>query len=141
MIAERRENTVVDRKDLLSRFFKIEQESPDRFDDLDIQILATLNIFAGSDTTSIALRAILYFLIQNKRAWDKLVDELDDAAKEGQLSNEITFSEAQKLPYLQACIKEAMRLHPSLGTQHTRLVPENGVTIAGTYLPPQGGLS
>ena len=28
-----------------------------------------------------------------------------------------------------------MRLHPSLGTQHTRLVPTGGVTIDGRYIP------
>ena len=135
VLAERRQTSSVDRRDLLSRFFQIQRDNPDRFDDLDVQILTTLNIFAGSDTTSIALRSVIYYLVQNPRVWNKLVDELDEACRTGAMSDDSTFAEAQKLPYLQACIKEGMRLHPSLGTQHLRMVPEGGVTIAGTYLP------
>jgi hypothetical protein len=135
VLAERGHNTVVDRRDLLSRFFMIQKENPKRFDDSDVLMLTMLNIFAGSDTTSIALRAILYYLIQNERSHKILMAELDEAYRTGQLSEKSTFAEAQKLPYLQACIKEAMRLHPSLGTQHVRWVPEGGATIAGTYLP------
>ena len=114
---------------------QLENDSPEKFDALDTQILATLNIFAGSDTTSIALRAVLYFLIKDRRVWNKLQTELDTAVASGSISESILYTEAQKMPFLQACIKEAMRLHPSLGTQHTRLVPEGGVSIDGRYLP------
>ena len=120
---------------MLSRFLQLEKDNPAKFDGLDTQILATLNIFAGSDTTSIALRAVLYFMIKDERVWNKLQKELDAAVVEGTMSEAMTYNEAQKMPFLQACIKEAMRLHPSLGTQHTRLVPEGGVTIDGRYLP------
>ena len=139
-IAERRKDAATDRRDLLSRFLRIQKENPVKFDDTDVQILATLNIFAGSDTTSIAIRAAFYFLMTNQRVWEKLVEELDTATREGRLSSAATYNEAQKLPYLQACIKEAMRLHPSLGTQHVRLVPSEGVTIDGRYLPPNVSL-
>lgn len=135
-ITERRDGKSVDRRDLLSRFLQLEKDNPAKFDTLDTQILATLNIFAGSDTTSIALRAVLYFLIKDQRVWTKLQKELDTAVADGTMSEATTYNEAQKVPFLQACIKEAMRLHPSLGTQHTRLVPEGGVTIDGRYLPP-----
>lgn len=120
---------------MLSRFLQLEKDNPAKFDELDTQILATLNIFAGSDTTSIALRAVLYFMIKDHRVWNKLQKELDAAVVDGAISEAMTYNEAQKMPFLQACIKEAMRLHPSLGTQHTRLVPKGGVTIDGRYLP------
>jgi cytochrome P450 len=66
-ISVRRRTGTAGRRDLLSRFFQIQKESPDVFDDLDNQILATLNIFAGSDTTSIALHDILYCPIRHRR--------------------------------------------------------------------------
>ncbi|EXJ59424.1 uncharacterized protein A1O5_12305 [Cladophialophora psammophila CBS 110553] len=135
VLSERRRGREVDRRDLLSRFFQVQRENPGKFDDLDLQVTITVNIFAGSDTTSIALRAILYYAITNPRCYDKLLLELDEAVRSGRISKQTTLAEAQSLPYLQACIKEAMRLHPSLGTQHTRYVPEGGVVLAGTYLP------
>lgn len=133
-IEERKSGATTDRKDLLSRFFNIQKSHPGKFDDLDVQILATVNILAGSDTTSIALRAVLYYLMTNDRVCAKLLDELKTAEEQGTLSLKARYSEAQKLPYLQACIKEAMRLHPSLGTQHLRVVPEGGAIIAGKHL-------
>ncbi|KAM6505407.1 pisatin demethylase [Fusarium solani] len=39
------------------------------------------------------------------------------------------------MPYLQAVIKEALRLHPGVGTQLTRVVPKGGVVIEGQFFP------
>ena len=39
----------------------------------------------------------------------KLTEEIDKADQEGQLSKFITWQESNKLVYLQACIKEAIR--------------------------------
>jgi cytochrome P450 len=47
----------------------------------------------------------------------------------------IDFQSAQKMPYLQACIKEAMRLHPATGLPLSRVVPKEGAYIAGRYFP------
>lgn len=49
----------------------------------------------------------------------------------------LTFQEAQKLPYLQACIKEGLRMHPATGLPMARVVPEGGATIAGRYFPAE----
>lgn len=40
----------------------------------------------------------------------KLVTEIDIADQEGRLSDFVTWQESNKLPYLQACIKEALRM-------------------------------
>jgi cytochrome P450 len=94
------------------------------------------NVFAGSDTTSIALRAIIYFLCRNPEKKKKLVAEIDRKDAAGKLSHPITYREAsEELPYLQAVMKESMRLHPSVGLLLERYVPPEGVTVADHFLP------
>lgn len=39
------------------------------------------------------------------------------------------------LPYLDACVNEAARLHPPFALPLERVVPEGGVTVSGVYLP------
>ncbi|KAI1057371.1 hypothetical protein LB505_014237, partial [Fusarium chuoi] len=47
----------------------------------------------------------------------------------------IPFNETQSMKYLQACIKEALRLHPATGLPLERVVPRGGVVLSGTYFP------
>lgn len=91
--------------------------------------------FAGSDTTAIAMRAVFYYLMTNPETYQKLMSELDKAAAKGELSSPVKYAEAIKLPYLCATIKEAMRLHPSVGLTMPRIVPAGGVTLAGHFIP------
>jgi cytochrome P450 len=63
------------------------------------------------------------------------MDELDEAEKEGRLSEYVSWKEAQQLPYLDAVIKEAGRLHPPFGLHLERIVPPEGAVISGKHLP------
>ncbi|KAJ5363950.1 cytochrome P450 [Penicillium cataractarum] len=92
------------------------------------------NLLAGSDTTAISLRAIIYYLVQNRSAYEKLRKEVDDADKNGRLSRYITYAECLELPYLQAAMKEAMRCHPGVSYPLERVVPEGGTVLCGTHL-------
>ena len=107
----------------------------------DSQVLAscTSMIFAGSETTAISLSAVFHCLLANPRAYKKLMDELDRAAEDGTISDKehkkVSWSEAQKLPYLDACIQESLRLHPAAGLILERVVPPQGIDILGHFIP------
>ena len=47
----------------------------------------------------------------------------------------MTYKESASLPYLNAVLKEAIRIHPSVGLLLERHVPAGGATICGEYLP------
>ncbi len=91
--------------------------------------------FAGSDTTAIAIRAVLYYLMKTPKAYNKLIEEIDAADRDGRLGRpHIKYSEAVQLPYLVACCKEAMRMHPSIALCLPRVVPAGGRVVAGQFL-------
>lgn len=102
----------------------------------DIIVHLSANVFAGSDTTAIAARAVFYFLMKNPDKMKKLQQQIDEADKAGRLKNAISYKETMTyLPYLEAVIKEAMRLHPSVGLILERHVPPSGATICGQHMP------
>jgi len=93
-------------------------------------------VAAGSDTTAIALRSILYYIIRDPRVYQKLVEEIDTFANESKISDPITYAESLTMPYFRSCIKEALRLHSPVGYILPREVPKGGSTLAERYFPP-----
>lgn len=101
-----------------------------------LTVWTTSNVAAGSDTTAILLRTVFHSLLVNPESMSSLLAEVDDAAAKGRLSNPATWREAHALPYLDAVIKEAGRLHPPFGLPLERVVPPSGATVCGQALPP-----
>lgn len=105
------------------------------------QVLASCAsmIFAGSETTAISLSAVFHNLIANPRVYKKLMEELDRAAETGIIADKehkkVSWTEAQKLPYLDACIQESLRVHPAAGLILERVVPPQGIEICGHKIP------
>lgn len=66
---------------------------------------------------------------------DTLVDEILAASASGKLSRCIRYAEAIELPYLVACIKEGLRIHPSVGMSLPRHVPPAGIIISDRFFP------
>ncbi|RAL03462.1 cytochrome P450 [Aspergillus ibericus CBS 121593] len=115
---------------MVQRFLQARDEGKgltDRY----IQVSAASNIGAGSDTTGIGLSAVVFYLYRSPEKLETLRKELNDACP----GSEISFPEAQKLPYLQAVIKESMRLHPGVGFPLFRVVPRGGAVICDKFFP------
>jgi len=121
--------------DFLSIYLALNKKDPDYFTEQDLFAGCITNIGAGSDTTSISLSSVLYNLCRHPEVLQKLREELEEKKAKGELSNPVTFKESQACPYLQAVIKEALRVHPATGLPLGRVVPEGGATIAGTFFP------
>ena len=129
-------NADVEGRDMLSRWAYVKSSDPDKMTTRDIVVHLSTNVFAGSDTTAITLRAIVYFLCRHPVAREKMVAELDAVDAQGQLGSPISYKEASTLlPYMSAVVMESMRLHPSVGLLMERHVPAGGLDIHGHHLP------
>lgn len=113
----------------------LEQEAAQKLSRINVLDSCGANIAAGSDTTGISLSAALYYLYRNQEKLAKLRQEIDQGQATGQVSDPVTFKESQNMPYLQAVIKEALRMHPAVGTILARTVPEGGAHLAERYFP------
>ena len=73
-------------------------------------------------------------MIQHPQAWLRVRTEIDAAKARGlYLDRVITFHDAEQLPYLKACIKEALRIFSPTTMGLPRVVPKEGITIAGRH--------
>lgn len=91
-----------------------------------------LNVLAGGDTTSATMRAVVYYLAKTPNAYAKLVSELDNA----RLSLPAQWADIKGLPYLDAVLREAMRLSPGIALILERVVPAGGYHLPdGRFIP------
>ncbi|KAF2188485.1 putative benzoate 4-monooxygenase cytochrome P450 [Zopfia rhizophila CBS 207.26] len=95
----------------------------------------TIALFAGSDTTATSVRALLLHIISNPLIYIRLTDEIAVAHKEGIISQPCREVEISRLSYLQACIKEGLRVFPPITALRERVVPAGGDTLRGHFIP------
>lgn len=98
------------------------------------EIVAEVNIMmnAGHDTTAIALRNILFFLLKNPRCLAKLREELDEVLDEDEVV--ASYGKIKHLPYLRACIDESLRMLPPIVFNLPRRTPPEGTTILNEFV-------
>lgn len=125
--------------DLLSKFLAAQDARPDFMTDTLVRTMAVSMAFAGSETTAISLGAVFYHLLRTPAALARLRAEIDAAGRGGAFADNasglVTWHEAQRLGYLDACVKEAFRLHPAPGLPMERVAPPQGAEVAGCFVP------
>uniref|UniRef100_A0A453QNT7 Cytochrome P450 76C4 n=1 Tax=Aegilops tauschii subsp. strangulata TaxID=200361 RepID=A0A453QNT7_AEGTS len=89
---------------------------------------------AGSDTMALTVEWAMAELLRNPGVMAKVRTEIDDTLGGKETIGE---TDAAGLPYLQAVVKEAMRLHPVAPILLPHRAVEEGVEIGG-YAVPEG---
>ncbi|KAF1940511.1 cytochrome P450 46A1 [Clathrospora elynae] len=93
---------------------------------------ANMFMLAGTETTSTLLSGLTYLLLDKPECMAKLVKEIRGTFKE---DGEISMQAAAKLPYLKACISEALRMYPPVPNGMPHLTPRDGSTVCGEFVP------
>ncbi|CAI7579992.1 unnamed protein product [Penicillium pancosmium] len=132
---EKRKDRGSDRPDILGKLFQVQAEKPSHFSVADVTSMAASNINAGSDTTAISLRAVIYHLLKNPGYKRKLIEEIESVTGQGKTPTVVTLQQSQEMPYLQAVIYEALRLHPAVGMNLPRVTPGGGIVIDKHFIP------
>ncbi|KAL8516814.1 hypothetical protein ACS0TY_015172 [Phlomoides rotata] len=135
-IDDRKAGKVREKKDYLDVLLDYEgdgKDGPDRITEKNINIHITEMFFAGSETTSISIEWGFAELLRSPHTFKKLREELDRVVG---LNRQVEEKDMENLPYLQAVVKETLRLHPVLPL----LLPRN--TMEDTkylgYIIPKG---
>ncbi|KAJ9650828.1 hypothetical protein H2198_009876 [Neophaeococcomyces mojaviensis] len=90
-------------------------------------------VTGGADTTVSAITYLFYCLLCSLTHYKKLQAALDGLPKD--TNGYFSYDDLAKLPFLEACISEAMRLQPPIPYQNQRIVPDGGVTVSGVFIP------
>ncbi|KAI8315315.1 Cytochrome P450 monooxygenase lolP1 [Colletotrichum sp. SAR11_59] len=90
---------------------------------------------AGSDSTATAIRMTMLCLLNTPATLNGLRREIDSAIAQGRISSPISDTEARDLPYLQAVIKEGIRMYPPSTGLNYKQVAKGGAELCGYYLP------
>ncbi|ETN37085.1 uncharacterized protein HMPREF1541_08075 [Cyphellophora europaea CBS 101466] len=118
-------------QDLLDRYFQAREKDPQTFSTTIIMGMTMSTIHAGSETTAHTLANTFWDLLKHPDVYRRLKEEIRNAG----FSSPPMEAEVRKVPFIEACIKESTRLHNLLNDPFERVVPPEGATIAGTWIP------
>ena len=162
---EKTEGGALLQTDYLGSLLAKHRRDPQQFkvDDAFYHVLS--NVVAGGETIGISLAAAIHLLIQYPQVLEKLRQELDglnkgsnervsikDAQNCSYFGIRISCSESGSKSresllgtlltskflqgcYLQAFIKEVLRVYPATGLNLPRVVPKGGLELAGRFFP------
>lgn len=118
------------RKDVLQSFV----ESGLSRDEVESEAL--IHMVGGTDTSALALRNAVFFIASNAVVYRKLQCEIDAAVKESILSPSeiVPCARARAMPYLQAVIREALRMWPPVMGLMARMSHKDDI-ICGLRVP------
>ena len=120
------------RRDFISYLLRHKADQ-DALTEQEIVINASMLVIAGSETTATAMAGLTFWLLHTPTALRKATEEVRGLFRE---DDDIDFSNAtsMSMPYLAACIEEALRMYPPTPAGLPRIV-ENDMIVAGNLVP------
>lgn len=128
--AEYRKTINDGRNDLVANFLK----PGSGVTDLEYHSTVQSLIIAGSETTASLLCGVTFHLLKNQEKLQKVVKEV---RSEFDSAEEISFVSVNNLPYLLACLNEALRVYPPVADGFPRNTESNVEVIMGRPVPPK----
>ncbi|KAK0639669.1 cytochrome P450 [Cercophora newfieldiana] len=127
--------------DYLDKFIEAKTANPTTVNDNQIVSWLMINMIAGADTTAATLRTALYYSLRNPAIWSRLRAEIASAGLTNP-SSPVPYRAARPLPYLDAIIRESLRILPGVSLGLERYVPPGGAILpTGDTLPQDTILS
>lgn len=127
--------------DFMDHYLEARRAHPDVVDDAAIASYLLVNLAAGADTTAAALRSVFYLCLRHPPAWRRLEAAVLAApfARPGPtLHLPAPYAQARAIPYLEAVVREALRLVPGEMFPQERVVPAGGLVLPDGRRVPAG---
>ncbi|KAJ5714844.1 cytochrome P450 [Penicillium malachiteum] len=118
----------------MDKYISLKDKYPNTVTDDTIITYLLSNIAAGSDTAASTMRAVVYYILKNPSVRQRLCEELRSA----DLSYPPEWKKLQGLKYLEAVMRESMRINPGVGFSLERVVPKGGLTLPDGRFIPEG---
>ncbi|KAI1389176.1 putative cytochrome P450 [Hypoxylon trugodes] len=114
---------------LLSKLYRAREKGDETLPFTELRMDAMSYITAGSDTTTNTLTYLIWRVCKNPDVKAKLVAELQT------LPADFGDQDLKGLPYLDMVIQETLRLHSAVPSGLPRVVPAEGATLCGHFIP------
>jgi cytochrome P450 len=99
---------------------------------LEMYSNATTFMLAGTETTATELSGLTYYLLKHPEKMARLVKEIRTAFIS---LDDMHMNELAKLPYLNACLEEGLRIYPPVPGLLPRTVLPEGAEVGGRWVP------
>ena len=133
---QRRMEKGTNRPDFISHILKEKNERPAQISQAEVDSNSRLFILGGSETLTTALTGTANCLLGNNKAYRKVTEEIRCAFHS---ESDINPQSVLNLPYLNAVLKEGLRVCPPIPDGLRRELPPKGAAICGRWIA--GGVS
>lgn len=123
------------RKDMFHYLFHAKDPETDQpaYPKQELLAEASLLIIAGSDTTSISLCGLFFYITHYPRVYAKLIGDIRSTF--ASVDEIVDGPQLASCKYLRACIDEAMRMTPAGPGEFSRTVLAGGLEVDGDIFP------